>query len=72
MRAEEQSQWPLIEIFSRTFSQGMNLDRFDRLAPMLYHGGRGRGGREGRPMTDREPEREYEDEQQEYFTEPLT
>ena len=24
-----QAQWPLIEIFSRTFSQGMNLDRFD-------------------------------------------
>ena len=28
--AAAQAQWPLIEIFSRTFSQGMSLDRFDR------------------------------------------
>ena len=54
-----QAQWPLIEIFSRTFSQGMNLDRFD--------------GPDVVSRREREAESEAEgDEKHEYFTEPLT
>ena len=37
------AQWPLIEIFSRTFSQGMNLDRFDRRDVVSRREGEGEG-----------------------------
>ena len=52
-----QAQWPLIEIFSRTFSQGMNLDRFDGPDVVSRAESREGGGGGG---------------EQEYFTEPLT